>query len=128
MGSFITGACSTLEDAVVLGRFLGETMKNINLEQWGEKEEKKIESCFKKYLQERRWRVFTIISAAFIIGILNEGSSKLIRFARDRILFPLFSMSYLMYFADFDCGNLKFESSKDCKQTYDPLKKEICKE
>ncbi|GLJ34430.1 hypothetical protein SUGI_0692310 [Cryptomeria japonica] len=107
------GSGCTLEDAVVLGRCLGETMKNINIVQWGEDKEKKIEWCFNKYLQERRWRVFTLISAAFIIGIVNEGSSKLIRFGRDRILFPLFSMSYFKYFADFDCGSLKFDSSKE---------------
>ncbi|GLJ59380.1 hypothetical protein SUGI_1506360 [Cryptomeria japonica] len=105
------GACSTLEDAIVLRRCLGETMKSINIVQWGEEEEKKIEWCFNKYLQERRWRVFTLVNAALIIGIVNEGSSKLIRFARDKILFPLFSVSYLRHFADFDCGNLKAKYS-----------------
>ncbi|XP_057871870.2 monooxygenase 2-like [Cryptomeria japonica] len=107
----LPGTCSSLEDAIVLGRCLGETMKSINTVQWGEEEEKKIEQCFNKYLQERRWRVFTLVNAALIIGIVNEGSSKLIHFARDKILFPLFSVSYLRHFADFDCGNLKAKYS-----------------
>ncbi|GLJ43196.1 hypothetical protein SUGI_0896710 [Cryptomeria japonica] len=92
------GACMALEDAVHLSRCLEQAIKSINMAEWGEAQEKIIESCFNKYLQERRWRVSGIESVAFVIGFVQEGSSRLARFLRDWIFFPLFSMRYLLFF------------------------------
>jgi len=106
------GACSALEDAVVLARCLSAS--NINAEDinWGEEEERKIEECFKKYAQARKWRVWRVVGGAFLAGFVLDGSSSLIRFFRDWIWFPLFSMSHLPYFANSsDCGTLPFPST-----------------
>ncbi|XP_059067399.1 monooxygenase 2 isoform X2 [Cryptomeria japonica] len=94
------GACMALEDAVHLSRCLEQAIKSINIAEWGEVQVEKIESCFNKYLQERRWRVSSITSAAFVIGFVQEGSSRFTRFVRDWIFFPLFSMRYILYFAE----------------------------
>ncbi|XP_057816923.2 monooxygenase 2 isoform X1 [Cryptomeria japonica] len=92
------GACTALEDAVHLSRCLEQAIKSVNMAEWGEAEVEKIESCFNKYLEERRWRISGIASAAFVIGLIQEGSSRLARFIRDWIFFPLFSMRYILYF------------------------------
>ncbi|KAH9304315.1 hypothetical protein KI387_008719 [Taxus chinensis] len=94
------GACLALEDAVLLGKLLGEAMKTVNMVDWGEPEVVNIESCFNKYLNARRRRVSAIISADFVTGIVQEGSSRLMHFLRDWIFFPFFSMSYLLYFSE----------------------------
>lgn len=96
------GGCSSLEDAVVLGRCLGEAMAIMN----GPEEEKIIEEALKKYVEQRRWRAFWLISGAHIAGLLQQGSGGFItRFLRDKVLSSRFSQFFLNY-ADFDCGTL----------------------
>jgi 2-polyprenyl-6-methoxyphenol hydroxylase-like FAD-dependent oxidoreductase len=96
------GGCSTLEDAVVLGRCLGEITTVMN----GLEEEKKIEEALKKYVEERRWRSFGLISGAYITGVVQQGSGGVItRFLRDKFLSRKLSEN-LMNQADFDCGTL----------------------
>eukprot|EP00253_Pinus_taeda_P021338 PITA_21338 len=56
------GGCSALEDAVILGRCLGEAMAIVNCPE----EEKIIEEALKKYVEQRRWRAFWLISEAYI--------------------------------------------------------------
>jgi len=101
------GACSALEDAVVLARCL--SVSNINLEDinWGEEEERMIEDCFKKYGAARKWRVLSVVGGAFLAGIVLDGSSSFLRFLRDWIWLPFISMSHTPYFAaSSDCGTL----------------------
>lgn len=96
------GGCSSLEDAVVLGRCLGEAMAIMN----GPEEEKIIEEALKKYVEQRRWRAFWLISGAYVTGLLQQGSGGFItRFLRDKVLSSRLSQSFLNY-ADFDCGTL----------------------
>lgn len=96
------GGCSTLEDAVVLGRCLGEAMSVMN----GREQEKGIEEALKKYVEERRWRAVGLISGAYITGILQQGSGGFMtRFLRDKILSRKLSEN-LFNQADFDCGTL----------------------
>lgn len=102
------GACSALEDAVVLARCL--SVSNINLEKditWGEEEERMIEECFQQYWAARKWRVLSVVGAAYVSGIVLDGSSSFLRFVRDWIWLPFLSMSHLPYFASTsDCGTL----------------------
>lgn len=96
------GGCSSLEDAVVLGRCLGEAMAIMN----GPEEEKIIEEALKKYVEQRKWRAFWLMSGAYITGLLQQGSGGFItRFLRDKVLSSRLSQSFLNY-ADFDCGTL----------------------
>lgn len=96
------GGCSTLEDAVVLGRCLGEAMTITN----GLEEDKIIEAALKKYVEERRWRAFGLISGAYITGIVQQGSGGFMtRFLRDKFLSKKLSENLLNQ-ADFDCGTL----------------------
>jgi 2-polyprenyl-6-methoxyphenol hydroxylase-like FAD-dependent oxidoreductase len=106
------GACSALEDAVVLARCLSAS--NINAEDinWGEEEERKIEECFKKYAEARKWRVLSVVGGGFLASCVMDGSNAFFRFLRDWIWFPFFSMSHLPYFAqNSDCGTLPSPST-----------------
>lgn len=102
------GACSALEDAVILAKCL--SVSNINLEEdimWGEEEERMIEECFQQYWAARKWRVLSVVGAAYVSGIVLDGYSPFLRFVRDWIWLPFVSMSHLPYFASTsDCGTL----------------------
>lgn len=108
------GACSALEDAVVLARCLSASnvkLEDINLK-WGEEEERKIEECFRQYWGARKWRVLSVVGGAFVTGAVLDGSSSFLRFLRDWIWLPFLSMSHLPYFASSsDCGTLPFPST-----------------
>lgn len=108
------GACSALEDAVVLARWI--SLSNLNLEdinmKWGEEEERKVEKCFQQYWAARKWRVLRVVGSAFVTGNVLDGSSFFLRFLRDWLWFPFLSMSHLPYFASSsDCGTLPFPST-----------------
>jgi 2-polyprenyl-6-methoxyphenol hydroxylase-like FAD-dependent oxidoreductase len=105
------GACSALEDAVVLARCLSAS--NINAEDinWGEEEERKIEECFKKYAEARKWRVLGMTGGAFLAGNVMDGYSSFLRLVREWFWLPVISMSYIPYFAASDCGTLPLEST-----------------
>jgi len=100
------GACSTLEDAVVLARCISRSKVNLEDINWGEREERMIEQCFKEYAAVRKWCVLGRVGGAFFIGSLLDGYSSFQRFLRDRIWLPVFSMSYIPFFAGSDCGTL----------------------
>eukprot|EP00253_Pinus_taeda_P034961 PITA_34961 len=103
------GACSALEDVVILARCFSlpnVKFEDINLN-WGEEEERKVEKCFQQYLAARKWRVLSVVGSAFVSGNVLDGYSSFLRFLRDWIWFPFFSMSHLPYFASIsDCGTL----------------------
>uniref|UniRef100_A0A0C9RJN4 TSA: Wollemia nobilis Ref_Wollemi_Transcript_14414_1728 transcribed RNA sequence n=1 Tax=Wollemia nobilis TaxID=56998 RepID=A0A0C9RJN4_9CONI len=100
------GACLALEDAIVLARCLGNAISDVNIARWGHEDEKTIQSCFKQFLHQRKWRMFAISNGSFVMGNVQDGCSKFMRFVRDRIFSPLFSMSYFLFFAKYDCGAL----------------------
>ncbi|KAI9096021.1 hypothetical protein K1719_026168 [Acacia pycnantha] len=110
------GGCCALEDGVVLARCLGEVLsaksvrdikkKNGEEEEEEEKEKhRRIEASLKKYADERRWRCINIISTAFVMGIIQQGESKVVSFFRDKFLAALLA-GILLKMADFDCGKL----------------------
>ncbi|XP_041009986.1 monooxygenase 2-like [Juglans microcarpa x Juglans regia] len=109
------GACSALEDGVVLTRCLGQALlkKPSGDDQRQDKmkrerdhdEYKSIESGLKKYAKERKWRSINLITTAYILGCIQDGGGKGISFFRDKIL-ARFLAGVLLKRADFDCGKL----------------------
>ncbi|KAI4297793.1 hypothetical protein L6164_037659 [Bauhinia variegata] len=103
------GGCCALEDGVVLARCLAEAFTQKvgdNEEEDEEKEQyRRIEAALKKYANERRWRCIDLITTSYIVGVIQEGGSKLINSLRDEILAP-FLAGLLLMKSDFDCGKL----------------------
>ncbi|XP_030943137.1 monooxygenase 2-like isoform X2 [Quercus lobata] len=106
------GACSALEDGIVLARCLAGAL--LTKEQSGESTEKvdseseqykKIEMGLKNYAKERRWRSIVLISTAYVVGFFQQGDGKLTTFLRDKLL-AAFLSSLLLKRADYDCGKL----------------------
>ncbi|KAH9307449.1 hypothetical protein KI387_035360 [Taxus chinensis] len=96
------GGGATLEDAVVLGRCLGKAMTTMD----GLKDEKRIEEALNKFVEERRWRAFWLISGAYLTGIVQQGYGGIVmRFLRDKFLGRKLADNILNQ-ADFDCGDL----------------------
>ncbi|CAA3020826.1 zeaxanthin epoxidase, chloroplastic-like [Olea europaea subsp. europaea] len=101
------GGCSALEDSVVLARCLAETLltkTSGNNKEDGEYV--KMEGGLQKYAKERRWRSFSLISTAYIVGMIQESNGKVISFLRKSFL-SKYTVGILMRMADFDCGKLK---------------------
>ena len=69
-------------------------------------EEKGMEEALNKYVEERRWRAFGLISGAYITGIVQQGSGGfMMRFLRDKFLSRKLSENMFNQ-ANFDCGTL----------------------
>eukprot|EP00253_Pinus_taeda_P007992 PITA_07992 len=102
------GGCSTLEDAVVLVRCLAEGL-NGKLITSANEERKRIEQALKKYVEERRWRVFMLMTKSYITGSSQPGLGKFAKFLREKIMtkVPGDALSHVEY----DCGGL-FDTMK----------------
>jgi 2-polyprenyl-6-methoxyphenol hydroxylase-like FAD-dependent oxidoreductase len=101
------GACSALEDGVVLARCLAEAfLKEVRSgEKLAEKEEyKRIEMGLKKYAKERRWRSIELITTAYVLGFIQNGDGKVMSHLRDKL--AAYLAGVLLRKADFDCGKL----------------------
>ncbi|GLJ27054.1 hypothetical protein SUGI_0530470 [Cryptomeria japonica] len=97
------GGCSTLEDAVILGRCLAEGMHGKSI---GTKDEEKtrIQTALKKYVTERKWRVFMLMTKSYITGLLQPGSGRFMKFLREKIMAKVFGNA--LGHAHYDCGSL----------------------
>ncbi|GAB2253149.1 hypothetical protein Droror1_Dr00005996 [Drosera rotundifolia] len=104
------GACSALEDAVVLARCLGEAYSGrseADKQRTAEEAEyERIRMAFKKYAKERKWRGADLVATAHFLGTIHQSNNKAIGFIRDRILAP-FLAAALIKKTRFDCGQLK---------------------
>ncbi|GAB2291917.1 hypothetical protein Dimus_026167 [Dionaea muscipula] len=105
------GACSSLEDAVVLARCLGKALASrsandqhykINPE---EEEHERIKMGLGEYAKERKWRAVDLISTGYILGALSQSNSKVVNFIRDKVL-SRFLFGLILKKASFDCGTL----------------------
>ncbi|EEF32316.1 monoxygenase, putative [Ricinus communis] len=100
------GGCLALEDAVVLGRHVGNSfIKN------GRLVPEETTQAIDGYVKERRWRAAWVITRAFLSGwVQQEGSNWLMKFLRDaifyRFLFPKLSRAIF-----YDCGTLPTASA-----------------
>ncbi|KAI3464789.1 hypothetical protein Pfo_021452 [Paulownia fortunei] len=89
------GGCSALEDGAILARCLAEAL------------DLKMEKGLKKYSQERRWRSFSLISTAYVVGLIQGSDGKVMSFLRKRFL-SRFTLGTMVRLADFDCGKFVF--------------------
>ncbi|XP_058219895.1 monooxygenase 2-like isoform X2 [Rhododendron vialii] len=107
------GGCSALEDGVVLARCLAEALlkKPRNEIQNEEEEYARIQKGLEKFAKERRWRSFSLISAAYVVGFIQETDGKVMRFLREKFL-SRFTFSSVWKMADFHCGELNISGSK----------------
>ena len=96
------GGCAALEDAVVLGRHIGEVLKKKN----GKLDSRDIGEAIDGYVKERRWRVTWLVAGSYLSGWAQQGgSSWWMKFFRD-VVFYRFLISKLVKVAYYDCGKL----------------------
>ncbi|KAK9096344.1 hypothetical protein Sjap_021841 [Stephania japonica] len=100
------GGCSTLEDAVVLARHIGNSFlkhKKIVPMQMIE--------ALKFYVKERRWRAMALITGSYIFGRVQQGGSKwMMSFIRDNLFYRIL-LKRMADFINFDCGKLPYMNS-----------------
>ncbi|KAI3464790.1 hypothetical protein Pfo_021453 [Paulownia fortunei] len=101
------GGCSALEDGVILARCLAEALLTKPRANTKERDEdySKMEKGLKKYSQERRWRSFSLISTAYLVGLIQESDGKVMSFLRKKFL-SRFTIGTVVRMAEFDCGKL----------------------
>ncbi|KAL5703680.1 hypothetical protein ACHQM5_022205 [Ranunculus cassubicifolius] len=91
------GGSTTLEDAVVLGRHIGNSLIQNG---------KIVPEAVEGYVKERRWRVAGVIAASFLSGwVQQERSSWFIKFLRDKVFYKYF-YKYVANIVKYDCGKL----------------------
>ncbi|XP_017241885.1 monooxygenase 2 [Daucus carota subsp. sativus] len=103
------GGCSSLEDAVVLARCLGEAILRKTKLHPGEVNEEeeygRIKQGLEKYGKDRRWRSFNLISSAFLAGYIQQSEGKIMSFLREKWLAKYTADAFLRL-ANYDCGDL----------------------
>ncbi|PSS31226.1 FAD-dependent urate hydroxylase [Actinidia chinensis var. chinensis] len=102
------GGCSAIEDGVVLARCLGEAfLKKPRNEMREEEGYERIKKGLEKYAKERRWRCLSLISAAYVVGFIQQSDGKVMSFLREKLLAG-FTVWAAWRMADFNCGELNF--------------------
>ncbi|PIA47754.1 hypothetical protein AQUCO_01400392v1 [Aquilegia coerulea] len=92
------GGCAALEDAIVLGRHIGNSFIQNGRILPGE--------VLERYVKERRWRVAGLITVSYLSGwFQQEGSTWYMKFLRDKVFyrFLYFFMANVVYY---NCGKL----------------------
>lgn len=100
------GGCSAIEDAVVLARCLGGALSSSPKDE----DYMKMAKGLEEYSKERRWRSFSLVSAAYVVGLLQESDNKVVSFFRNKFL-SRFTIDPFVRMADFDCGKLSVAST-----------------
>ncbi|KAF3440519.1 hypothetical protein FNV43_RR18803 [Rhamnella rubrinervis] len=80
------GGCTALEDAVVLGRHIGTSF----IQNGGLIEPKEIPKVLSNYVEERRWRVSSLILGSYLSGWVQQRNSVVIKFLRDVVFYRFF--------------------------------------
>jgi len=100
------GGCSALEDAVVLGRHLGDSISK-----HGKLVTQYVGLAIGRYAKERRLRAATLVTASYLSGWLQEdGSSRIMRFLRV-VFYGLLLARVVNGITEHDCGKLPSVSS-----------------
>ncbi|KAL6007776.1 hypothetical protein ACLOJK_033278 [Asimina triloba] len=95
------GGCSALEDAVVLGRHIGNSLLESRRVEHG-----KVKKALEGYVKERKWRAAWLIAGAYMSGWAQQaGSGWLETFVRDKIFYA-YVFSRLARATRYDCGAL----------------------
>ncbi|KAF2284346.1 hypothetical protein GH714_021028 [Hevea brasiliensis] len=103
------GGCSALEDAVVLGRHIGNSfIKNGRL-----LVSEEMARALDGYVKERRWRAATLITASFLSTWMQQGGSQWWKKVFYAFIFPKLSNV-----ARYDCGTLPSVSASAELQHY----------
>jgi 2-polyprenyl-6-methoxyphenol hydroxylase-like FAD-dependent oxidoreductase len=90
------GGCAALEDGVVLARCLGDAFA-------GGKEG--VDAALERYAEARRWRGIQLITAAYVVGFVQQSNNAVVRFLREKFLSGVLA-KVLVAMADYDCGTL----------------------
>ncbi|KAL4644078.1 hypothetical protein ACB092_02G137400 [Castanea dentata] len=112
------GGCSALEDAVVLGRHIGNIIiKNKKLVAGNQ-----VAEALERYVKERKWRVAGLIMSSYLAGwVQQNGSGRFMKFLRDTIFYRrLYSLIFDCI--HYDCGKLPCVSSSNSELDNDPRK------
>ena len=102
------GACSALEDAIILGKCLSEVFSPRSSKKQDKtkaEEHKRIETSLKKYAKDRKWRAIDLITTAYFVGFIQQSDGKVISLIRDKVMAPFLAKLRLKA-AQFDCGSL----------------------
>ncbi|XP_074275866.1 monooxygenase 2-like isoform X2 [Silene latifolia] len=106
------GGCSSLEDAIVLAKYIGQAKlqgcADTNKSQLQD-DYVLIKDALGKYAQERRWRVIELTTTAFIVGNIQQSCGKLTSLLREHVL-ASFLAKVMVNKGDYDCGKLLFEN------------------
>uniref|UniRef100_A0A0E0K8X5 FAD-binding domain-containing protein n=1 Tax=Oryza punctata TaxID=4537 RepID=A0A0E0K8X5_ORYPU len=97
------GACTALEDAVVLARCLGEALLLRTGD--GAAEERRVEAALRRYADARRWRSAQLTGASYAVGFVQQSDHPAVGFLRDKLLSGVLAKTLLMM-PDYDCGTL----------------------
>ncbi|RZC91725.1 hypothetical protein C5167_027786 [Papaver somniferum] len=106
------GGCAALEDAVVLGRHIG----NSYIRNGGMISQEDLEVEIGMYVKERRWRTAGLITASYLSGWVQQSGSSgigsslkgfgwLMKFLRDTVYYKII-YPRLGGFLRYDCGKL----------------------
>jgi len=98
------GGCAALEDGVVLARCLGEAFSHCHGHEQDD-EGRRVKAALEKYAEARRWRSIQLITAAYVVGFIQQSNNAVVRFVRDKFLSGLLAKT-LVAMADYDCGTL----------------------
>ncbi|RLN39949.1 FAD-dependent urate hydroxylase-like [Panicum miliaceum] len=90
------GGCAALEDGVVLARCLGDAFAGGH---------EGVAAALGRYAEARRWRSVQLITAAYVVGFIQQSNNVVVKFLRDTFLSPLLAKT-LVAMADYDCGTL----------------------
>ncbi|KAM0892270.1 hypothetical protein ACQ4PT_025856 [Festuca glaucescens] len=95
------GGCAALEDGVVLARCLGEAFVGAG----NDGGYACVTAALEKYAEERRWRAIRLVTAAYVVGFVQQSSNVAIKFLREKLLSGLLA-KVMVDMADYDCGKL----------------------
>lgn len=100
------GACAALEDAVVLGRHIGNSLMR-NATTGFASSQHIIAEAIEGYIKERRWRVACLVAISSLSGWVRNGNrSWWMNFLRELIFYKIILGSKIINPAEYDCGKL----------------------
>lgn len=110
------GGCSALEDGIFLARSLGEALLPKSNGYLGGGQEEghgydDIEKGLMNYAKQRRWRSFSLISTAYLVGVIQQSEGKIMSFLKKMFL-TKYTTGKMRDMADFDCGKLSGKPQK----------------
>ncbi|GFP97729.1 6-hydroxynicotinate 3-monooxygenase, partial [Phtheirospermum japonicum] len=102
------GGCSSLEDGVVLAKCIGQALlakPMANVKDGDDEHLIKIGKGLQNYSRQRRWRSFSLIGTAYVVGLVQESDSRVMGFLRKAFL-SKFTIGAVVRMAEYDCGKL----------------------